>query len=223
MSACALFRGLEEQHRAQLLARIRLRQYPAGETIFLMGDTGATLMAVVEGTVQISVPSPEGKEIMLTIMHPGDVFGEIGLLDGKERSADARAMSACTLAVLERRDVLPVFDESPRAYFEVVMLLCERIRRTTTQIAEVTLLDLPPRLARALLRAAAADQGTAAHAQDQVKLSQRELGTIVGATRESVNKCLRIWQRAGIVEVKSTGIRIKDPAALMALAELLQR
>jgi CRP-like cAMP-binding protein len=225
MSACALFRGLSEQQRAQLFARIRLRHYAAGETIFLMGDTGVTLMAIVEGTVQISVPSPEGKEIMLTIMHPGEVFGEIGLLDGKERSADARAMSACVLAILERRDVLSVFDECPRAYFDVVALLCERIRRTTTQMAEVTLLDLPPRLARALLRAAAADQGNAVHGriQDSVKLSQRELGTIVGATRESVNKCLRNWQRAGIVEVEPAGIRIKDPAALKALAEQLHR
>ena len=198
---CALFRGLGEAQRTKLLTRIRLRQYAAGETIFLMGDAGATLMAVIAGSVQISVPSP----------------------DGKERSADARAMAACSLAVLDRKEVVPLFDECPGAYSEVVTLLCERIRRTTTQMAEVTLLDLPVRLAKAVLRAAAAE-GTAsgkALPKDRVMLSQRALGKIVGATRESVNKCLRNWQRAGLVEVESTGIRIRDTAALQALADVI--
>jgi CRP-like cAMP-binding protein len=222
ISACTLFRGLGEQQRAQLLDRVCLRNYGAGETIFSMGDSGASLMAVVEGSVQIGVPSLEGKEIILAIMHAGDVFGEIGLLDGQERSADARAMAVCTLAILERRDVLRVFDGYPQAYFEVVQLLCQRIRRTTTQMAEVTLLDLPPRLARALLRVARAPHSDEeVKVLDRVKLSQRELGNIVGATRESVNKCLRNWQRSKIVEVQASGIRILDQAALEDLAEML--
>lgn len=223
IASCALFRGLGEVQRTKLLTRIRLRQYATGETIFLMGDAGATLMAIIAGTVQISVPSPDGKEILLTIMQPGEIFGEIGLLDGKERSADARAMTACSLAVLDRKDVVPLFDECPGAYSEVVMLLCDRIRRTTTQMAEVTLLDLPARLAKAMLRAAVAE-GAASGLRlpnDRVMLSQRALGKIVGATRESVNKCLRNWQRAGLIEVVNTGIRIRDLAALEALAGII--
>lgn len=223
IASCALFRGLGEVQRTKLLTRIRLRQYATGETIFLMGDAGATLMAIIAGTVQISVPSPDGKEILLTIMQPGEIFGEIGLLDGKERSADARAMTACSLAVLDRKDVVPLFDECPGAYSEVVMLLCDRIRRTTTQMAEVTLLDLPARLAKAMLRAAVAE-GAASGLRlpnDRVMLSQRALGKIVGATRESVNKCLGNWQRAGLIEVESTGIRIRDLAALQALADVI--
>lgn len=221
ISACALFRGLGEAQRQKLLTRIRLRHFAAGETIFLMGDAGATLMAVIAGRVQISVPSPEGKEIVLTIMQPGEIFGEIGLLDGNERSADARAMTACSLAVIDRKDVLPLFEECPSAYSEVVLLLCERIRRTTTQMAEVALLDLPVRLAKALLRAAAAqgaDAGSGS-AKDLVLLSQRALGKIVGATRESVNKCLGNWQREGLIEVETTGIRIRNLAALKVLAD----
>ncbi|MEZ5788215.1 MAG: Crp/Fnr family transcriptional regulator [Xanthobacteraceae bacterium] len=223
ISACVLFRGLGELQRAKLSTRTRVRHYAAGETIFLMGDAGATLMAVVAGSVQISVPSPDGKEILLAIMQPGEIFGEIGLLDGKERSADARAMGACSLAVLDRKDVLSLFEECPSAYSDVVMLLCDRIRRTTTQMAEVTLLDLPVRLAKALLRAAAAEGAASAgpgHTNDRVILSQRALGKIVGATRESVNKCLRNWQRAGLVEVANGGIRITDLAALQALADV---
>ena len=222
ISACTLFHGLGEQQRAQLFDRIHLREYAAGDTIFSMGNSGASLMAVVEGSVQITVPSPEGKEIILAIMHAGDVFGEISLLDGQERSADARAMTACTLAILERRDVLRVFENYPQAYFDVVQLLCQRIRRTTTQMAEVTLLDLPPRLARALLRVASSPlSDPATRMPEVVTLSQRELGNIVGATRESVNKCLRIWQLNKIVEVQAAGIRILDQGALESLADLL--
>ena len=222
ISACTLFQGLGEQQRAQLFDRIHLRDYDAGDTIFSMGDSGASLLAVVEGSVQITVPSPEGKEIILAIMHAGDVFGEISLLDGQERSADARAMTSCTLAILERRDVLRVFDGYPQAYFDVVQLLCQRLRRTTTQMAEVTLLDLPPRLARALLRVARAQVADPeATTPDVVTLSQRELGNIVGATRESVNKCLRVWQLNKIVEVQNAGIRILDQTALESLADLL--
>ena len=222
ISACTLFQGLGEQQRAQLFDRIHLRDYDAGDTIFSMGDSGASLLAVVEGSVQITVSSPEGKEIILAIMHAGDVFGEISLLDGQERSADARAMTSCTLAILERRDVLRVFEGYPQAYFDVVQLLCQRLRRTTTQMAEVTLLDLPPRLARALLRVARAQVADSeVTTPDVVTLSQRELGNIVGATRESVNKCLRVWQLNKIVEVQTAGIRILDQTALESLADLL--
>lgn len=217
---CVLFRGLGEDQRTKLLSRIRLRQFGAGETIFLMGDSGVTMMAIIVGSVQICVPSPDGKEILLAIMQPGEIFGEIGLLDGKERSADARAMVACSLAVLDRKDVLPLFDECPGAYSEVVTLLCKRIRRTTTQMAEVALLDLPVRLAKAVLRAATAEGTASELPKDRVILSQRALGKIVGATRESVNKCLRNWQRSGVIEVESTGIRITNMAALQALADV---
>jgi CRP-like cAMP-binding protein len=119
--------------------------------------------------------------------------------------------------------VLRVFEGYPQAYFDVVQLLCQRLRRTTTQMAEVTLLDLPPRLARALLRVARAQVADPeATTPDVVTLSQRELGNIVGATRESVNKCLRVWQLNKIVEVQTAGIRILDQTALESLADLLE-
>lgn len=221
ISNCALFRGLGPEQRLQLTERIHLRKYAAGHTIFSLGDSGASLMAVVEGSVGIRVLSPEGKEIIVAIMHAGDIFGEIGLLDGQERSADANAMTACTLAVVERRDVLHVFEGCPQAYFDVVQLLCQRIRRTTTQMAEVTLLDLPSRLARVLLRVAQTQHANEPNKPvNAVTLSQRELGAMVGATREAVNKCLSQWQRNQIVKVQGSGIAILNRRALENLSEL---
>src|SRR5579872_61703 len=106
LADCFLFQGLGSEERALLVARAHIRRFAAGDTIFLQGAPGSSMMAVLSGQVRISISSPEGKELLLAILRPGEVFGEIALLDGKERSADARAMTACSLAVLERREVL---------------------------------------------------------------------------------------------------------------------
>src|SRR5262245_21632939 len=217
LTECVLFRGLSADERQALVTRARTRAFAAGETIFLMGDPGDSMMALLKGSVRISAPSPEGKEIILGIMQPGEFFGEIALLDGKERSADAKAMTACTLAILDRRDVLAFLEQNREAWLRIVEVLCERLRRTTVQIAEVALLELPIRLAKALLRISAAE-GKATSPESTVKLSQRELGHIVGATRESVNKCLREWQRGKVVQIDGISITILNRDSLEALA-----
>jgi CRP/FNR family transcriptional regulator, cyclic AMP receptor protein len=220
LGECVLFRGLNADERSILVSRARLRKFNGGETIFLMGGPGDSMMAVLDGTVRISVPSPDGKEIVLAIIQNGEFFGEIALLDGKERSADATAISACSLAILDRRDVLYFLDHHPNAWPRFVDVLCERLRRTTVQIAEVALLEIPVRLAKAILRIAGADGDPATdHFKTDLQLSQRELGNIIGATRESVNKCFREWQRDGIIHIDGVVIRIVDRPALQKLAE----
>jgi CRP/FNR family cyclic AMP-dependent transcriptional regulator len=218
LAECVLFRGLSTDDRRALVTRVRTRTFNAGDTIFLMGDPGDSMMALLKGSVRISAPSPEGKEIVLGIMQPGEFFGEIALLDGKERSADAKAMTPCTLAILDRRDVLAFLEQNREAWFRIVEVLCERLRRTTVQIAEVALLELPIRLAKALLRISVAEGKESASPVATIKLSQRELGHIVGATRESVNKCLREWQRGKVVQIDGVAITILNREALEALA-----
>jgi CRP-like cAMP-binding protein len=217
---CVLFRGLAAEERSTLVRSAHVRNFEAGDTIFLMGDPGDSLMALLTGTVRISAPSQDGKEIILGLLQPGEFFGELALLDGKERSADARAMTACTLAILNRRDVLRFLENNAGAWQSMVDVLCERLRRTTVQITEVALLELPVRLAKALLRlAGAGDDAVATGVTHPVNLSQRELGNIVGATRESVNKCMREWHRSGAIRIDGTAITITDPAVLQAVAD----
>ena len=209
LGECVLFRGLNPKERTDLAARARMRNFSAGETIFLMGASGDSMMAVLDGNVRISVPSPEGKEIVLAIIQPGEVFGEIAVLDGKERTAEATAMTDCTLAVLERRDVMAFLESNPTGWPRLVDLLCARLRHSDRQIAEMAFLQLPVRLAKALLRMADMAAGLAgARAGARIRLTQRELGNIVGMTRESVNKCLREWQRKGIIRVDDNAIVI---------------
>ena len=209
LGECVLFRGLSPKERADLVGRARIRNFQSGETIFLMGASGDSMMAVLDGNVRISVPSPEGKEIVLAIIQPGEVFGEIAVLDGKERTAEATAMTDCTLAILERRDVMGFLETNPTGWPRLVDLLCGRLRHSDRQIAEMAFLQLPVRLAKALLRMADMAAGLAgARAGARIRLTQRELGNIVGMTRESVNKCLREWQRKGVIKIEDNEIVI---------------
>src|SRR6266404_2620241 len=186
LAECPLFRGLTADERNVLVARAHLRKFDAGDTIFLMDSPGDSMMAILEGNVRISVPSPEGKEIVLAILHPGEVFGEIALLDGKGRTADARGLTACSIAVLDRRDVVAFFERHPGAWPKLVEVLCDRLRRTDQQLAE---------------------------------MAQLELGNIVGASRESVNKCLNEWQRRGIVRIDDNLITIANRKVLEQMAD----
>ncbi|MEA2977193.1 MAG: family transcriptional regulator, cyclic receptor protein [Alphaproteobacteria bacterium] len=219
LGECALFSGLPADERNALIARAHLRKFVPGDTIFLMGSPGDSMMAVLSGNIRISVPSPEGKEIVLAILQPGEVFGEIAVLDGKERSADAKAITGDScLAVLNRRDVMFFFDRHPSAWAALVKVLCERLRRTDQQFAEVALMQVPVRLAKAILRLTPPAAGL--KGRPKINLSQRELGSMVGATRESVNKCLSDWQQRGIVSMEDATITIVDREALEELAEL---
>jgi CRP/FNR family transcriptional regulator, cyclic AMP receptor protein len=215
---CTLFRGLSAVDKEALLARARVRRFEAGETIFLMGSWGNSMMAVLSGDVRISVPSTDGREIVLAILHESEYFGEIAMLDGKERTADARALTSCTLAILERRDVLAWFERHPGAWARMVEVLCERLRATDRHVAEIALLKLPTRLAKALLRATTGGSVDRPIENNVIPLSQRELGALVGAARESVNRCLREWQRSGFIRVDGNIITIRDRATLEDLA-----
>jgi CRP-like cAMP-binding protein len=177
-------------------------------------------MAVLSGSVRISVPSPDGREIVLAIIRPREVLGEISLLDGKERTADARAIGACSLAILESRDVRSFLKDHPKVWPKLVQVLCGRLRNTNQHIAQIALLELPTRLAKALLRFASAEERSTSRAALRVQLSQRELGNICAASREGINKCLGGWQRRGIVKVEDGVILVMNRTALEELANL---
>jgi CRP/FNR family cyclic AMP-dependent transcriptional regulator len=215
LDKCALFKALNEQERHDLAAHAQLRSFAVHEAIFHVGDPGHSMMGVMLGTVRISLPIPKGREMILADLPAGELFGEIALLDGCPRSASATALTKCELLVLERRDVLPFLERSPTACLNLMQMLCARIRRSDERMAEIAFFDLPSRLARALLRSA-----TQSHGPPKLSLSQCELAEMSGATRENVNRCLRDWQRRGILDLKNRWTVILKPEALRALEEL---
>jgi CRP/FNR family cyclic AMP-dependent transcriptional regulator len=220
LQACGLFRGLDDETRRQLVSRTHRRRHAAGDVIFRIGSPGQSMIAVLTGTVRVTVPSSQGKEIVLAELGAGEVCGEIALLDGKERTADAIALTNCDLIVLERRDMLTFIEQHPEVAMKLLAVLCERLRQTDEQIAEIAFLELPVRLAKALLRATRGSPRPAGSKQEvKLSLSQRALASMIGGTRESVNRCLRDWHRRGIIRLKEGWIIIAEPEALGEIAK----
>jgi CRP/FNR family cyclic AMP-dependent transcriptional regulator len=201
------------EHLGTYMTRRSIRR---GATIFAKGDAGNGLMAVLWGSVKISAPTPDGREAVLNIINPGEAFGEIALLDGRPRTADAIAMSDCELMVIDRRDFIPFLRGQPDIALKVIEILCARIRRTSEQVEDVMYLSFPGRLAKTLLRLTG---GTGSHAaQRNVRITQRELSSIIGMSRESTNKQLRAWERRKWVRLERGGVTLLNPEALLKLA-----
>ena len=211
-----VFGALEPEQLEQLVSYARTRRVPAGTTLFSKGDPGTELFAVSAGTVKISVPAPDGREAMFNLLHPGEIFGEIALLDGRPRTADAMAMTDCELTVIERRDFLAFVHSEPNVALQLIALLCERLRIASEHYEEVVFLDLPTRLARILLQLA--DQTEAGAAEPKLKITQREISQMLGSTRESVNKQLRAWSKRGVIALERGGIVVYRLATLAAIA-----
>jgi CRP-like cAMP-binding protein len=209
LEKCALFSSLDAKARSEIAAYAVSRAFSAGESICRLGDRGDSMMAVVVGTVRISLPTVRGKEIILADLGPGELFGEIALLDGRSRSANAMALTNCQLMVLARRDVLPFLKTNPAACMKLMEILCARIRRSDERMADIAFFNLPVRLAKILLSYQPQGRGAT-----KLSLSQSELAEMAGGTREKVNRCLRDWQRLGILELKNRWTIILKPEAL---------
>src|SRR6516164_9973267 len=146
------FRDLEPEALDQLCRYAKLTVLKRGATLFAKDDPGNSLYAVISGTVKISVSSPDGRNAILNLIGPGEVFGEMSVLDGQPRSADATANTNCEIFVIDRRDFLPFVRSQPALAMKFIELLCARVRQTSDQVEQVILQDLPGRLASALLR-----------------------------------------------------------------------
>jgi CRP-like cAMP-binding protein len=215
-----LFGALPERDLEALVRHAHTQRYPRGTTIFAKGDVGSSMMGVLSGTIKIASVTAEGKEVVLNLIGVGQIFGEIALLDGKTRTADATALSDCEVLVVERRDFLPLLRSNPDLALRIVLMLCSRLRRTNEQVESIMFMPLEARLARTLLRLAA-EQGEAAAGKPvrKVAVTQRDLGQMIGMSRESTNKQLMAWQRAGTVTIVKGGVELRDLDVLTQAAE----
>jgi CRP/FNR family cyclic AMP-dependent transcriptional regulator len=202
-----------------LLHYARVERYPAGREVFSKGSAGASMMAVLRGTLKMSSVSPEGKEVVFNLMNPGDCFGEITLLDGEARSTDAVAMNDCELLVLQRRDFMPILEKRADICLILLKVLCQRLRQTTEQVEDVLFRHLESRVAKALVHLA---ESVGLHGvrgpSVEIHVCQRELGNMAGGSRESVNKHLQIWHRQGLIDLSRGSIIIRDVEAIKRLA-----
>ncbi len=187
--------------------------------LFLKGDTGTGLYGVLSGKVKISIDSPSGKELIIGFMEPGDIFGEIALFDGKPRTANATVVGPTRLLSIPHRDFIPFLEKKPEVFLYFMNLVCERLRATNQVLEDSSFLELPERLAKKLVDLTEKSRsGAQSGAPSSLKLSQQELGKMMGISRESINKQLQVWRKKGWVELERGQIVIHDLEALQCIA-----
>jgi CRP-like cAMP-binding protein len=211
------FSDLDPEAFDQLCRYAKHLTLKRGATIFSKGDPGTSLIAVISGTVKISVSSVDGRNAILNLVGAGEIFGEISLLDGLARSADATANSNCEIFVIDRREFIPFVRSQPALAMKFIELLCGRLRRTSDQVEEVILLNLPGRLASALLRLT--EKYKLAPGGRTIAITQQEISEMVGMSRESINKQLRAWAARNWVRLEHGAIVVLNAEMLRELAE----
>lgn len=216
-----LFQKIDAHDLAQVASHAWTARVPARKVIFRQGCDTASLVAVLSGRVRICSYSAEGKEITLNIIGPGGFFGEIALLDGKPRTAEAIALDPCELLFLERKHFVPWLQQQPDACLQIMAVLCARLRQTSLQLEDSIFHEVPVRLAKALRRLIDAfGEPSREGVRVTLKLSQQQLGSLVGITRESTNKYLNEWQRLGLLSVESGYITVHDTEHLNRIADV---
>jgi len=211
---------LEPDEMDEFLALAKVRCFDTDQTIFQKSDPGDCLYAIVSGRVGITTESEAGKAILLNMLKPGEVLGEIALLDGKERTANAVALERSDLLRIDRADFMPFLERHPRLAIRLMGVLCDRLRWTSDIIEDTMFLDIPHRLAKRLMTLASQfGRSTEEGLLIDIRLSQEKLGQMLGSTRESINKGLKLLEHKGLIEMAGGYIRVIDQTALERFAE----
>ena len=208
-----LFRDLPVATIQQISALSFRRSYNHGAIVFSQTTPGDALYGVATGRIRISASSPDGREMFLNIMEPGDTFGEIALLDGRHRTATASAAVPSELIIITRDDFLELLKHEPELVSHVVQLLCERIRWTSGLAEESALLSVPARLARRLLSLGKLHGHETPHGVE-LTISQEEVARFLGLSRQAVNQYLQTWKVRGWLTLGRGKIVIVDEHAL---------
>ena len=217
---CALFAHVPEDGLRAIAGQMRRRRFRRNEVIFHQGDLGDSLQVVASGAVKIVLPSPEGEEAIIASLHPGEFFGELALLDSSPRSTTATALEATETLTLPRERFLELLREDPRLVQALLHALAEDLRRLTGHVEELHFLDLAGRLAMRLVRLA----GEASPmARGEVRLdwpyTQSDLASMIGGTRQSVNRLLTGLVNEGLLRIERDTLVIVDVERLAREAE----
>lgn len=212
-----LFAAVPPAQLAQIAQRMRLKALQAGEVVFAKGDEGDSLLAVVDGLIRISAPSEDGREVVLSMIGPRQIFGEISLLDGYPRTADATAVVPTHVLVLGRSDFRQLLLREPALGIKLLEIIGGRLRRTSRQVEALSFRSPTARLAETLLRLGELPPGNPA-AQPRISLTQREIGLAASLSRETTNKKLRGWIAQGILCVQKGQYVIAQPDTLEHIA-----
>jgi CRP/FNR family transcriptional regulator, cyclic AMP receptor protein len=204
LARAELFRALDPEVVQQIAASARSVTLQRNDLIFSEDDDASELYVVRSGRIAIAKRSADGRESVVALMEEGDLIGEMSFFDGKGRSADARALEPSELVAVPFSSLRAAFEERPRHLWVVVELLVDRLRQTDSALADSMFLDVTGRTAKRLLEMAG-DADTF-----MLPVTQEELASMVGASRERVNKAIASFIRLGWLEQSDRRYRIID-------------
>ncbi len=222
LASISIFEGLEPEDLDLLLGITRTSSLEAGEVLFRKGDPGKQLYGVMEGRLRVSGLREDGEEIPFGQMEPGEVFGEIALLDESPRSATVTAECASRLLCLDRDDLMPFLDAHPRVAVRLSVVLAERVRRLSSLMEQTLFLGLPTRLAMNLVALAQAAGGCGSHGVSfDITLPDSNLEELSGETGVRLAEQMREWEEQGLVTCEHGVISVRNLEGLEALARFL--
>jgi CRP/FNR family transcriptional regulator, cyclic AMP receptor protein len=209
----SLLRSVPAEDLKAVAAASRLRSYRRGQVVFNTSDPGDTVIVVVSGRVKVTIRSADGAELTLAIIHPGGLLGDLAVVDGGPRSADAETLEECQLLLIPRETIRDLCARVPSAAQALTNSIAATLRRLTEVTADLVFLDLPRRVAKILLSQPRGNDGII-----RFRMSQEELAHQAGSTRQSVNAALRGFERRGWIEMHDRAVIVKQPDALVRFA-----
>lgn len=205
-----LFSQLSAVELQRVVDVARERAYPRNSVILFEDDPGDALFVVATGQVKVVLIGEDGREVILSVMGPGEFFGEMSLLDDEPRSAHVIAMEDSSLAVLRREDFEAILTATPQIALALLRELSRRLRRADEKVGSLVLLDVQGRVARLLLDMAGEEGGE----RITRRLTHHTIAQMIGSSRETVSRTMRDLTDKGLIAVQRRDIVIRDRAAL---------
>ncbi len=211
----SFFADLADEDIRELMAVARRRTFRSGEVIFHRDDPGQVLYVIKEGKVKICLTSPDGQEVALVVFGKGECFGELAMFGGLPRSADAITLERVECYTLQRSDFHNAIMKNPKIAIQVLEELAKRLRNTDQMVENLIFLDVYGRVAKKLLELAdthgvKSEDGV----RIDVRLTQQELASMVGASRESVNKVIGYFTDKNFISTDKHRITLHRTAEL---------
>ena len=215
LSRAPLFEALDEESAKALRALITEVDLVRGQRLFDEGDAGDRLYVVLDGKIKLTRAAPDGRENLLSVLGPGEMFGELSLFDPRPRTSSAVAVTESRLAALAHDELRDWLTGRPDVSLHLLRALAQRLRRTNDVMADLVFTDVPGRVAKALLDLAGRfGEQTAEGVQVHHDLTQEELAQLVGASRETVNKALADFAARDWLTLSAKSVLIIDPERL---------
>lgn len=219
LSKAGVFQGVDQDAVQHLLEELETVRFPRGTTIFKEGEPGDRLYIIIDGKVKLARHSSDGRENLLTIMGPSDMFGELSIFDPGPRTSSAICVTEVNAASMSATQLQEWVETHPDVPAQLLRMLARRLRRTNNSLADMIFTDVPGRVAKSLLQLAnrfGVQEGNSLRVNHD--LTQEEIAQLVGASRETVNKALAEFAHRGWIRLEGKSVLITNPERLVLRA-----